>query len=61
MNDDPEDWHPGHDTEEGGGPSGNLETNEERTDAEPKAAEPVPGGGQGAAGAGGPSPERGSG
>ena len=57
MSESPDDWHPGHDTEEGAGPSGELETKEERTDKEPGADEPVPEGGQGAAGAGGPSPE----
>jgi hypothetical protein len=58
MSENPEDWHPGHDTEGGEGPSGHLETDEQRADVDPKAAEPKPGGGGGAAGAGGPSPER---
>lgn len=53
----PEDWHPGHDVEEGAGPSGDLETKQERTGEEPDADEPVSEGGGGAAGAGGPSPE----
>ncbi len=58
MGENSEDLHPGHDIEEGGGPSGNLETEEQRTDREPGADEPVPEGGQGAAGGGGPSPEQ---
>lgn len=58
MSETPDDWHPGHGIEEGGGPSGNLETEQERTEPEPGADEPVPEGGQGAAGAGGASPER---
>lgn len=58
MSENPEDWHPGHDIEEGAGPSGDLETKQKRTKPEPGAGEPVPEGGQGAAGAGGPSPER---
>ena len=57
MGENAEDLHPGHDIEEGGGPSGNLETKEERTEPEPGAHEPVREGGQGAAGAGGPSSE----
>ena len=59
MNENPEDWHPGDDTEDGGGPSGDLETKEELTKQEPGAEESVADGGQGAAGAGGPSPDRG--
>ena len=58
MNETPEDWRPGPDTEDGAGPSGDLETETPRTESEPGAEEPVPEGGQGAAGAGGPSPER---
>ncbi len=57
MENDPENWHPGHDIEEGAGPSGDLETKKERTEPDPGAEEPVPEGGGGAAGAGGPSPE----
>ena len=58
MREDPESWHPGHDVQEGTGPSGNLETREERTEPQPGAEKPVPEGGGGAGGAGGPSPER---
>ncbi len=58
MTENPEDWHPGHDIEEGAGPSGDLETEDQRTPTEPGAEEPVPEGGGGAAGSGGPSPER---
>ena len=57
MSENAENWHPGHDTEEGAGPSGDLETKEQRTEREPGAEEPVPEGGRGAAGAGGPSGE----
>lgn len=58
MDANPEEWHPGHDVEEGAGPSGDLETKAERTEKEPRAGEPVHEGGQGSAGAGGLSPER---
>ncbi len=57
MTEEPEDLHPGHDIEEGAGPSGDLETKPKKTEAEPGADEQVPEGGQGAAGSGGPSPE----
>ena len=56
MEEEREKWHPEHDVEEGTGPSGDLETEEGRTDPEPGAEQPVPGDGGGAAGGGGPSP-----
>jgi hypothetical protein len=58
VSEEPEALHPGHDIEEGAGPSGDLETGEEHTEQQPGAEEPVSEGGQGAPGAGGPSPER---
>jgi hypothetical protein len=57
VDENPEDWHPGHDVEEGTGPSGDLETDAVKTGDKPKRHVPDGGGSQGAAGAGGPSPE----